>query len=102
MDSWHVCRNHYVGDRDPGLPLISPLYADLNGLPPLMIFAGEDEVMRDDSIRFAQKATDAGVPVTLKIGRGMCHCYPACAPLFPEATRALNEICGFVRNRIGL
>ena len=53
--------------------------------------------MLDDSIRFAEKAKAAGVDVTLKVGEGMVHCYPLLAPLFPEATEAMNEICAFIR-----
>ncbi|HBX22162.1 MAG TPA: alpha/beta hydrolase [Desulfotomaculum sp.] len=87
---------HYAGDKDPGLPYISPLYGDLHGLPPLLICAGEDETLCDDAVRFAAKAKDAGVDVTLRIGMGMFHCYPAMAPLFPEATQAKNEICSFI------
>jgi acetyl esterase/lipase len=87
---------HYAGDKDPGLQYISPLYGDLHGLPPLLIYAGEDETLCDDSVLFAEKAKDAGVNVTLRIGEGMFHCYPAMAPLFPEATQAMDEICSFI------
>lgn len=100
-DSWVACSRHYAGEMDPGLPWISPLYADLHGLPPLLVYAGSDETLLDDSTRFAAKAKEAGVDVTLKVGDGMCHCYPACAPLFPEATQAMNEIFAFVKSRIG-
>lgn len=92
---------HYAGDEDPGLPYISPLYGDLQGLPPLLIYAGEDETLCDDSIRFAAKAKEAGVDITLRIGKGMFHCYPALAPLFPEATQAMKEICTFINTNIG-
>ncbi|OGW36142.1 MAG: alpha/beta hydrolase [Nitrospirae bacterium GWD2_57_9] len=99
-NSWVVCANHYLGNQDPGNPYASPLYGDLRGLPPLFICAGGDETVRDDSTRFARKAKDAGVDVTLKVGEGMCHCYPACAPLFPEATQAMVEICTFIKTHI--
>lgn len=92
---------HYAGDADPGLPYISPLYGELHGLPPILIFAGEDETLRDDAIRFAEKAKKAGVDITLRIGEGMFHCYPAMAPLFPEATQAMIEICTFINTHIG-
>ncbi len=92
---------HYSGDEDPAHPYISPLYGDLADLPPLLIFAGEDETLCDDAVRFAEKAEKAGVDVTLRIGEGMFHCYPAMAPLFPEATKALQEISTFVRTHIG-
>ncbi|MCK6629608.1 MAG: alpha/beta hydrolase [Anaerolineae bacterium] len=99
-DAQIVFSKYYVGDHDPGLPWISPLYGDLRGLPPLLIYAGGDELMRDDSTRFAQKAQEAGIEVTLRVGEGMFHCYPACAPLFPEATEAMTEICTFIKTHL--
>jgi acetyl esterase/lipase len=100
-ESWTVFSKHYVGDNDPCLPWISPLYGDLHGLPPILIHVGENEVLLDDSIRFAEKAKDAGVDVTLKVGEGMFHCYPVCAPLFPEAKQAMDEIFAFIEAHIG-
>lgn len=90
---------HYSGKTDPAAPYISPLFGDLHGLPPLIIFAGGNETLLSDSTRFAEKAKAAGVDVTLHIGEGLFHCYPACAPMFPEATKALNQICEFVKVR---
>lgn len=96
-----ACAKHYAGDQDLGLPYISPLYGDLHGLPPMLIYVGGEETLLDDSIRFAEKARAAGVDVTLRVGEGLFHCYPACAPLFPEATQAMNEICAFIKTHIG-
>lgn len=98
--SWTVFSKYYVGDNDPMLPGISPLYGDLHGLPPLLIQAGDDEVLRDDAIQFAEKAQAAGVDVTLRVEKRMVHCYPLLAPLFPEATEAMDEICAFVHGRM--
>jgi epsilon-lactone hydrolase len=95
-----VCSKYYVGDHDPYLPWISPLYGDLHGLPPLFICVGTYETMLDDSLRFAEKAKAAGVDVTLKVGEEMIHCFPIMAPLFPEATEALDEICAFIRTSV--
>jgi len=92
---------HYAGDEEPNLPYISPLYGNLQGLPPLLIYAGEDETLCDDAIRFAAKAKAAGVNVTLRVGEGMFHCYPAMAPLFPEAAQAMKEICAFIKIHTG-
>jgi len=100
-DSWKACARHYAGGADPRQPEISPLYGDLHGLPPLLLFAGGHETLLSDSTRFAQKAGQAGVDVTLRVGQGLCHCYPACAPLFPEAVQALREIGRFVRLHLG-
>ncbi len=92
-----VCSKYYVGENDPRLPLISPLYGDLRGLPPLFICVGTHETMLDDSTCFAEKAKAAGVDVTLRVWEGMVHCFPLMAPLFPEATQALAETSEFIR-----
>lgn len=91
---------HYAGDQDLTLPTISPLYGHLQDLPSLLIFAGEDETLRDDAVMFGEKAKAAGVDITLHIGEGMFHCYPATAPLFPEATQAFELICGFIQKKV--
>jgi monoterpene epsilon-lactone hydrolase len=96
-----VFSKYYVGDHDPCLPEISPLYGDLQGLPPVLLIVGGDETLLDDSSRFAAKAQEAGVDVTLKVAEGMFHCYPLCAPLFPEARQAMGEICGFIKRHSG-
>ncbi len=100
--TWTAFSSHYVGDHDPGLPWISPLYGNLHGLPPLMIYVGGDEILLDDSVSFAEKARDAGVEVILHVGEGLFHCFPVCAPLFPEATQAMHEICAFIKMHLML
>lgn len=97
LNSWHVFSKHYCGNHSANYPLISPLFGDLKGLPPLFIVSGVDDELYDDGEKFAQKAKDAGVDVTFKPGQGMVHCYPLLAPAFPEATEAMNEIVDFVR-----
>lgn len=96
-----VCSKYYVGDNDPCLPWISPLYGDLHGLPPMLIYVGENETLLDDSTRFAEKAKAAGVDVTLRVGEGMIHCYPLLPPFIPEARQAMDEICEFIKINIG-
>jgi acetyl esterase/lipase len=95
-----VCSQYYYGDHDPSDPWISPLYGDLHGLPPIFLNVGTYETMLDDSTRFAAKAKAAGVDTTLVLGEKMVHCYPLMAPMFPEATQALNEICVFIKKRL--
>lgn len=95
--SWKIFGKYYAGANNPSLPLISPLYGDLTGLPPLLIYVGENESMLDDATQFAEKARNAGVNTILHVGEGMVHCYPAFSPLFPEAREAMEDICGFVR-----
>jgi monoterpene epsilon-lactone hydrolase len=99
-DAWTVFSKYYVGDNDPGLPWISPLYGDLSGLPPILIYAGDRDVLFDDSTRFVEKAKAAGVDATLRVGEGLFHCYPVCASLFPEARQAMDEICAFINTHV--
>ena len=94
-----VCGKYYVGEHDPGLPYISPLYGDLHGLPPLLIYVGDDETLRDDSIRFAEKAKAAGAEVALRVEKGMVHCYPLLPDFIPESKQAMTRICDFIQRR---
>ena len=91
----------YAGTGNPADPLMSPLFADLAGLPPMLIHAGEDEVMVDDSRRFAQRALDAGVDVTCKIFPGMWHVFHGAGLEIPEAQSAFDEIGDYVRALFG-
>jgi len=92
----------YRGEGDPRHPYASPLLGDMRGLPPLMFQVGNDETLRDDSVRFAQKARQAGVAARLHVWKGMFHCFALLAPAFPEATAALSEACAFIREKLGL
>ncbi|HEY1349315.1 MAG TPA: alpha/beta hydrolase [Ktedonobacteraceae bacterium] len=87
----------YLGERDPRNPLASPIYADLRGLPPLLIQVGGDEILLDDSTVLAERAQAAGVPVTLYIGEGMWHNWHmiAASTPFPEGQVALDQIRDF-------
>ena len=90
-------RTCYLGERDPRTPLASPLYADLHGLPPLLIQVGSDELSRDDSTQVAERARAAGVPVTFYIGEGMWHGWHLAAARtpFPEGQVAFEQIGDF-------
>src|SRR6266704_3154458 len=63
----------YLGATDPRTPLASPVFADLRGLPPLLIHVGSDEVLLDDAVQLAERAKAAGVPATLEVWDGMIH-----------------------------
>ncbi|MEH6467337.1 MAG: alpha/beta hydrolase [Porticoccus sp.] len=80
---------HYVGNHDPQNPLISPFYADLKGLPPLLIHAGTDEVLLSDTTRLAESARRADVDVSVKIWERMWHDFHLWAPYIPEANQAI-------------
>jgi len=86
---------HYVQDASPADPLISPLYGDFAGLPPLLIHVGENEILLDDAARAADKAKAAGVEVQYKSWPGVMHVFQAIAPL-PEAQAAVSEIAEFL------
>ncbi|HYB01969.1 MAG TPA: alpha/beta hydrolase, partial [Ktedonobacteraceae bacterium] len=78
--------------------LASPLYADLHGLPPLLIQVGSEEVLLDDSTSLAERARAAGGEVTLHIAEGMWHAWhlTAAVLLFPEGKEAFDQIADFV------
>jgi acetyl esterase/lipase len=87
----------YLGDRDRRTPLASPFYADLHGLPPLLVQVGTAEVLLDDSIKFAERAKAAGVDVTLEVWDDMPHVWQAFASFLPEAREALDHCGQFVQ-----
>ncbi len=100
-DSWLVFSKYYVGNNPASLPLISPLFGDLKGLPPIFINSGVDDELFEDGEKFCKKAKEAGVDATFRAGVGMVHCYPLLAPMFKEATEAMQEICEFIGKHIG-
>jgi epsilon-lactone hydrolase len=95
-----VWTSYYIGRNDPTLPLLSPQMGDYKGLPPLFICAGTHEIHYDDCAGVAQKAKAHGVEVTFSVWPYMVHAFPILSPLFPEAERAMNEICGFAKRQL--
>ena len=91
------CVKPYAGDNDLTDPLLSPVYAALDGFPPLLIQAGSREILLSDSLRLARNARVAGVDVTLDIWDGMWHVFNAFTQL-PEAQQANREIGAFFVN----
>ena len=85
----------YCGENDPRHPRISPLYGDWTGLPPLLIFAGEIELLRDDGKLCAAAAARQGVDATYVEGEGMAHIWTLYADRLPEAREALAQIGAF-------
>jgi monoterpene epsilon-lactone hydrolase len=81
----------YTAGQDAALGLISPVFADLSGLPPLIIQAGTHEVLLDDALRLAQRAATADVEVTLDITPGVPHVFQAYHAILDEATAALDR-----------
>ena len=87
----------YIGGGDYKAPLASPLYANLKGLPPLLLLVGTSEVLLDDSTRFAEKARAAGVAVELEVWDEMIHIWPYFAAILPEARQAIDRMGAFIR-----
>ena len=81
----------YIAGHDPALPLISPVFADLSGLPPLIIQAGTHEVLLDDAIRLARQAAVGDVAVILDITPGVPHVFQAYYAILDEAAAALDR-----------
>lgn len=93
--------HHYIGDQNPRLPLISPHYADLAGFPPVLIQAGEDELLLSDAQHLATHARDSSVEVKLAVWPKMWHVWHTFVPILPEAKQAIQEIGEFIRQRLG-
>jgi acetyl esterase/lipase len=88
----------YLAGTDPADPLVSPIFADLSGLPPLLIQAGSHEVLLDDATRLAAKAAADDVAVILDITPGVPHVFQAFAALLDEGDAALNRAARFVQD----
>jgi monoterpene epsilon-lactone hydrolase len=81
----------YTAGRDAAAGLISPVFADLSGLPPLVIQAGSHEVLLDDAVRLARQAAAADVAVSLDVTPGVPHVFQAYYPVLDEAAAALDR-----------
>jgi epsilon-lactone hydrolase len=97
--SMHETAGVYLAGQDPRHPCASPLYADMRGLPPLLIHVGDAEVVLDDSTRVAARARAAGVDVTLEVWDEMPHVFHAWAGLLPESDQAIKRIGEWLRAR---
>jgi acetyl esterase/lipase len=86
----------YVSDTDPADPPVSPIFADLRGLPPLLIQVGSYEVLLDDSVRLAARAAAADVSVSLEVTPGVPHVFQAFAAILEEGDAALDSVTRFL------
>lgn len=89
----------YLGGADPTDPGASPLFADLAGLPPLLVHVGEDEILLDDSRRVAEKASAAGVEVAYRVWPAVMHGWQLLSAVLPEARRSVDEAAAFLHQR---
>ncbi|MBQ75302.1 MAG: alpha/beta hydrolase [Gammaproteobacteria bacterium] len=91
--------NNYVGDLDRRAPLASPLFADLSGLPPMLVHVGSTEVLRSDAERLVEKVKQANGNAVLEIWPGMPHVFQLLAGRIPEGKDAVEKLGAFMRNR---
>ncbi|MBT6371179.1 MAG: alpha/beta hydrolase [Acidimicrobiaceae bacterium] len=89
----------YRGAEDASHPGISPLFADLAGLPPILVQVGGDELLLSDSTMLAERAEAAGVEVDLDVADGMWHVWQFLSPWLPEARGALDQAATYIRTR---
>jgi len=90
----------YVAGADASDPLISPVFADLTGLPPLLIQVGSNEILLSDAIRLAERAAMADVTVTLDVTDSVPHVFQAFAAMLDEADAALDRASTFLRTNL--
>jgi epsilon-lactone hydrolase len=91
----------YLGETNPKNSLASPLYGDLNGLPPIRVHVGDDEVLLDDSRRYVERAVAARVDARLDIWMGMPHGFVTGVDKYNAAKDALNSVGEFLAERLG-
>jgi len=96
LKEWALC---YAGEASLDNSLVSQVYADFHGFPPLLIQVGSDEILLDDAIRLAEKAGVDGVAVTLRVWEGMWHVWQVLGDLIPESRRAFEEMGAFVQEK---
>jgi acetyl esterase/lipase len=91
-----------LGDLDPSDPAVSPLYAELAGLPPALLTAGSTESVYVDSEVMAHRLAEAGVPTVLQVWDRQLHVFQSFAPLIPEAARSIADIGTYLRTTLGV
>jgi acetyl esterase/lipase len=89
----------YLGEQDPAHPEASPIYADLSGLPPLLIHSGGGEIFLDQNVRLAERARAAGVQVVHEVTDGMVHVFQLVGPV-QAARTAIRAIGSYVRTNV--
>jgi monoterpene epsilon-lactone hydrolase len=90
----------YVAGADASAPYISPVFADLGGLPPLLIQVGSHEILLSDALRLAARAAFADVPVTLEVASGAPHVFQGFAAVLDEADAALDHAAAFLTKQL--
>jgi monoterpene epsilon-lactone hydrolase len=86
----------YLAGHDPTDPLVSPVFGEWAGMPPLLILVGDAEVLLDDAAQLASVAREAGVDVDHRVYPDMPHVWPTNYPAFPEAVDAVERVAAFI------
>ncbi|MCS3447472.1 MULTISPECIES: alpha/beta hydrolase [Bradyrhizobium] len=94
-----LAKNYLGKDGDGSDPFASPLFADLTGLPPLLVQVGDRETVRDDATELAARAKAAGIDVELQVWDGMIHVFQM-FPEIPQAREAIASLAAFLRNHL--
>ena len=92
----------YIGDNDRTDPYISPAFADYKGFPPMLLFAGEDEMLLDDTLTVCKRAREAGVDVILETQPKMFHSYVLYTNYMPESKSSYRLLKDFIKNSFSL
>ena len=95
-----VCASRYLAGSSGNNPLASPIHADLQGLPPLLVQVGSAEILLDDAIRVARAAGAAGTPVRLEVWPDMVHVWHALSSVLPAGMRAIEVAGQFMRSEL--
>ena len=105
LDPWFrpeniaVVAEHYCETEQTDDPRVSPVFADMSGLPPLYIQVGDREILLSDSERLAARQRAAGGEVVLDVWPGMWHVFQVCTRKMPESRRAIGKIGDYIRGR---
>jgi monoterpene epsilon-lactone hydrolase len=95
-----ILQGSLTAGHDPRHPLLSPIYADLHGLPPLLVQAGEDEILLNSITVFVNKARREGVQVTYEVWEAMWHVWHIYDPYLPEAHYAVSSISRYINEQL--
>lgn len=98
-DNLDAFATHYVGDEARNNPLISPLFGDLSGLPPMLIQVDSSETLLDDSRVLHENALEAGVDSTIEIQEGLLHVWQLYVGVIPEAKQSLQTAAKFLQEK---
>jgi epsilon-lactone hydrolase len=101
LDALTRAADQYLDGQDPQAPGASPLYGNLHGLPPVQLHTGTDEILFDDARRYAERAREASVDVTVHVWEGMPHVFQSNVGKLAAADQSLDLIGNFFRRRLG-